>query len=344
MFKIAIELAKKSHKGQTDRAGKPYIDHILTVVKNVESYGEAAMTVAALHDIIEDTPVTEVQLRKLFPAEIIDAVVILTKTKIKSHEEYLMGIKKNRLAKIVKLADLKHNSDLSRIKNPTPKDIKNNSEYLTAIKYLEESRRMKFSHYINEEAFIDSIFGKIGSTISESSTSQLVAQPWENLGSTVTPKDVESLYNKISDLIFAAKSAYERLLKFVSNKDDKILIDVKKISSFVDKIVNRGKKSNQIFDLLRGAILAPTRERVDEIVHSLKKKAKIKNYEFKEFKTNELGYFGSHHFTVEVGGVLAEIQVMTKKLWTYKHEAHKIYTELRSGTEDYTDKEIREKN
>ena len=74
----ALELAAIHHAGQIDKAGEPYILHVLRVMHAVE--GIKAKTVAAMHDLLEDTKVTEQDLRDAgFDAEIIDAVLALTK-------------------------------------------------------------------------------------------------------------------------------------------------------------------------------------------------------------------------------------------------------------------------
>jgi ppGpp synthetase/RelA/SpoT-type nucleotidyltranferase len=163
-------------------------------------------------------------------------------------------------------------------------------------------------------------------------------QPWEN------PKDVENTealkkyYDEIISKIQEAKNAFNRILK-LEGQGGKVLLGLKPFDSFIDKVVKRGKPADQIHDVLRGAILMSTSEDVDRVVKSIAKRYRIYEHEVKDKEhTNEFGYYGSHHFKILVptktsGGVIAEIQIMTKKLWSYKSVAHDIYTKWRSSEE-----------
>jgi len=133
-IKKAIEIATKAHKNQKDRAGKDYIHHPKTVASYVKNDKEKI--VAWLHDVIEDTNITLKELSEYFTQDIIKAINIITKKKNQSYETYLINIKKNKLARNVKLADLKHNSNLKRLKNPSFVDIVRNQKYMKAIEYL----------------------------------------------------------------------------------------------------------------------------------------------------------------------------------------------------------------
>lgn len=133
--KLAHEIAKRAHKGQFDKAGAPYILHPETVASFVTKDDEKI--VAYLHDVIEDTPC---QLRDLenagFSSEIVNAVDLLTRKTGQSYKQYLKLVKTNELARVVKLADLKHNSDLSRLTHVTENDIKRLKKYQDAIVFL----------------------------------------------------------------------------------------------------------------------------------------------------------------------------------------------------------------
>lgn len=133
--KVAHEIAKRAHKGQVDKAGAPYILHPETVASFVTKDDEKI--VAYLHDVIEDTPC---QLRDLenagFSSEIIKAVDLLTRKTGQTYKQYLKFVKTNELARVVKLADLKHNSDLSRLTHVTENDIKRLKKYQDAIVFL----------------------------------------------------------------------------------------------------------------------------------------------------------------------------------------------------------------
>lgn len=137
LYQQALAIAEDAHKGQVDKAGVDYIQHPLFVASLVE--GELAKTVALLHDVVEDSAWTLEDLRKEgLPEEAVQAVGILTKNRDESYEEYLMHVKQNPLARQVKLADLQHNSDLSRLANVTDRDRKRVAKYQKAIAFLSE--------------------------------------------------------------------------------------------------------------------------------------------------------------------------------------------------------------
>ncbi|VQX84251.1 guanosine polyphosphate pyrophosphohydrolases/synthetases (COG0317) [Streptococcus pneumoniae] len=133
----AYEVAKKAHLGQVDKAGVDYIKHPKTVASFVKTDEEKA--VAYLHDVVEDTKLTLLDLEELgFSKTIIEAVDILTKKKEQDYQSYLNLVKTNELARVVKLADLRHNSDLTRLSKITTKDIERNKKYRSAIAFLSQ--------------------------------------------------------------------------------------------------------------------------------------------------------------------------------------------------------------
>lgn len=135
MIDIALAIAKKAHAGQVDKAGVDYIQHPLYVASQVNTEQEKA--VALLHDVIEDSDITAADLfASVLSNEVVTAVQILTKKKGQSYQEYLGKVKSNNLARVVKLADLKHNSDLSRLKSVTNTDYERVKKYKNAIYYL----------------------------------------------------------------------------------------------------------------------------------------------------------------------------------------------------------------
>ena len=131
----AYEIAKKAHLGQVDKAGEDYIKHPEKVASFVKTDEEK--TVAYLHDVIEDTELTLEDLYECgFSKEVIEAVDIITKKRGEDYQSYLNSVKKNKLARAVKLADLRHNSDLTRLIKVTEKDIKRKEKYQKAIDFL----------------------------------------------------------------------------------------------------------------------------------------------------------------------------------------------------------------
>ncbi|MBR4022183.1 MAG: GTP pyrophosphokinase [Ruminococcus sp.] len=109
----AMKIAYDAHHGQTDCNGMPYVFHPYHLAEQMDD--EYSCCVALLHDVAEDTSVTLEDLAKEFPQEIIEALKLLTHEKGTDYFEYVRKIKDNPLAKKVKLADLEHNMDRSRI-------------------------------------------------------------------------------------------------------------------------------------------------------------------------------------------------------------------------------------
>ncbi len=108
-----MQVAYKAHSDQADTSGIPYIFHPYHLAKQMDS--ETVVCAALLHDVLEDTTVTEDELRRQFGDEITDAVVLLTHRNEDIYEDYLQRIKHNPIALAVKKANLAHNSDKSRL-------------------------------------------------------------------------------------------------------------------------------------------------------------------------------------------------------------------------------------
>lgn len=135
LIKLAYEIAEKAHRGQLDKAGRPYIEHPLAVAASVD--GEDAKVTALLHDVMEDTPITADELAAAgLPPHIVEALVLLTHRSSDSYDDYIQRLRSNRLAVRVKLADLRHNSDLSRLPIITPKDLARTEKYRRYIELL----------------------------------------------------------------------------------------------------------------------------------------------------------------------------------------------------------------
>ena len=89
----AIAFATRAHAGATDKAGHPYIEHPLRVMKNVSMQGEQAMMAAVLHDVLEDTPITAADLlADGCPPEVVSVVQMLTRGKGESYDEFVRRI------------------------------------------------------------------------------------------------------------------------------------------------------------------------------------------------------------------------------------------------------------
>lgn len=138
VYKKAIQIAQKAHSGQMDKGGNPYIEHPLYVAAQVGT--TELKIIAVLHDTLEDSEITaEGLLREGIPDYLVEAIVVLTHEEgsEKDYLDYIRRVAENTLAARVKIADLKHNMDLSRIPDPTPKDLKRRAKYEKALQLLE---------------------------------------------------------------------------------------------------------------------------------------------------------------------------------------------------------------
>ncbi len=138
LTKKALKIAFEVHKEQTDKTGLPYIYHPIHLAEQMQD--ESTICVALLHDTVEDGNITFDFLReKGFPEEIVSAIALLTHDENVPYMEYVKHISTNPIAKIVKLADLRHNSDLSRLSAVDEKAISRYNKYQAAIFLLEEN-------------------------------------------------------------------------------------------------------------------------------------------------------------------------------------------------------------
>lgn len=132
---LAMEIAENAHAGQIDKAGEAYLKHPIQVASAFED--EKLIATALLHDVIEDTNYSAGDLLALgIAAEVVEAVSLLSKPEQEDYFDYIKRVKENPLAKAVKQEDLKHNMDLSRIKNPKEKDFKRLEKYQKAYEIL----------------------------------------------------------------------------------------------------------------------------------------------------------------------------------------------------------------
>lgn len=114
LTRLALKVSFEAHKDQVDHSGTPYVYHPYHLAEQMTD--ETTTCIALLHDVVEDTDITLVQLREMgFPDVVVEAVGVLTKEHGVPYQEYIKRVKSNPLARIVKLADLEHNSDMSRL-------------------------------------------------------------------------------------------------------------------------------------------------------------------------------------------------------------------------------------
>ena len=136
----ALEIATRAHQGQLDKAGVPYINHPIAVAVALgadEPRDTEAVVAALLHDVLEDTAITQQELASTFSPEIIDAILSLTRQANEDYESFIHRLATNRLARKVQIADLRHNLKPERLKKLSNADQKRlRKKYTNALNYL----------------------------------------------------------------------------------------------------------------------------------------------------------------------------------------------------------------
>ena len=116
----AMRLCYEAHHGQTDKAGVPYVFHPFHLAEQMTD--EDSAVAALLHDVAEDTEYTLEDLDAMgFSARVLEALRLLTHDPSVPYLEYVAALKENPIARAVKLADLAHNSDPTRL----PPELRN---------------------------------------------------------------------------------------------------------------------------------------------------------------------------------------------------------------------------
>lgn len=142
MLNNMIALATALHNGQYDKAGVPYILHPIKVMHYLKTDDEELKCIAIGHDILEDTECTDVILRGHGLSDrVIRGIVAMTKTKGQSYEDYKIQVMTNPDAIRVKMADLRHNMDIRRLKGVTEKDVLRVAKYMAFYEELKEALR-----------------------------------------------------------------------------------------------------------------------------------------------------------------------------------------------------------
>ena len=137
LTKKAMKLCFTAHKDQLDKSGLPYVFHPFHLAEQMTD--EYTTTAALLHDVVEDTDYTFDDLSQMgFPDEVLEALRLLTHDPAVPYMNYVARAKENPIARAVKLADLMHNSDLTRLDSVSPRDLERIEKYQKAIRLLEE--------------------------------------------------------------------------------------------------------------------------------------------------------------------------------------------------------------
>lgn len=137
LTKKALKLCFAAHKEQQDKSGLPYVFHPFHLAEQMED--ELTTVTALLHDVVEDSPYTLTDLREMgFPEEVLAALALLTHDDDTPYLDYVARIRENPIARTVKLADLRHNSDLSRLDHVDDRALQRVEKYKKALALLEE--------------------------------------------------------------------------------------------------------------------------------------------------------------------------------------------------------------
>ena len=137
LTKLAMKIAYRAHHGQFDHGGIPYVFHPIHLAEQMDD--EATTVTALLHDVVEDSAYTLRDLEAMgFAPEVLEALALLTHADGVPYLEYVAAIKQNPIARAVKLADLAHNSDLTRLDTVDAKALARVEKYRQAITLLTE--------------------------------------------------------------------------------------------------------------------------------------------------------------------------------------------------------------
>ena len=136
LTKQAMKLCFEAHKNQKDKSGMPYVFHPFHLAEQMTD--ELTTVAALLHDVVEDTDYTFEDLRGMgYPEKVLEALMLLTHDDATPYLAYVERLKENPIASAVKLADLRHNSDLSRLDHVDQKALDRVEKYKKAIALLE---------------------------------------------------------------------------------------------------------------------------------------------------------------------------------------------------------------
>lgn len=139
MLGEAIALAANTHKDQLDKGGYAYILHPLRMMMRLRTDDEELMAIAILHDAVEDSDLTIMDLTKMgFPIRVIAGVDAMTRRDDETYDQFIKRCAMNPDAKRVKREDLRDNSDITRLKGLRQKDFERLEKYSRAFMYLSD--------------------------------------------------------------------------------------------------------------------------------------------------------------------------------------------------------------
>lgn len=176
-------------------------------------------------------------------------------------------------------------------------------------------------------------------TLSEAEISvPTVKQPWpdfetKDANKEYSHEEFKKYFNKhIKPKVDKIQKPFHKILHSVKTNGAEVKAARKSLDSLHGKVIKRNRPASEIHDVIRGAILTKDKEHAEKVMNKLKDSGKVIKHEYKNHEEGgkESGYGGTHHAVIDVGGVQAEIQVMPKKIFKAKEEAHKIYKKYRS--------------
>jgi len=139
----AIQIASEAHEHDLDRGGSPYILHPLRLMFRLRTDDPELMAIAVLHDVVEDSDWTIQDLREQgFTERVLKALTLLTHDDGSPYDDYIEKISKNIDAIFVKMEDLRDNSDITRLKGVTEKDLKRTEKYHRSFVRLKEASKL----------------------------------------------------------------------------------------------------------------------------------------------------------------------------------------------------------
>lgn len=215
--KKAMKLCFEAHKEQTDKSGLPYVFHPFHLADQMPD--EDSTVAALLHDVVEDTQYTLNDLKEIgFSDSVIDAIALMTHDNSVPYLSYIWKIKENRVARMVKQADLHHNSDLSRLDRVTDKDTVRMLKYKIASAILDEHPKEYDGTYRvtmpldNENLYFLTMFYKE----SGAERYSLDAEYANDVHYIFSAKDSERIKNLLPD----AESLPEALSEYLRKNDE----------------------------------------------------------------------------------------------------------------------------
>ena len=137
LIELSLSIALRAYAGKVDKAGREYIHHPLRVMARMKT--DVEMSVALLHDVIEDSDISAAQLlAEGIPAQVVDAILCLTKADGEDYQAFVARAKKNDLARRVKIADIEDNINLLRLESVSERDLERVKKYHAAWRFLND--------------------------------------------------------------------------------------------------------------------------------------------------------------------------------------------------------------